>query len=119
MRKPRASLNLLSLENKIVPSVSVTSSKGNLTITGDNQMNSVFLSGQGSALKVYVVEGQNVLPALTAAGGNPAAWEIPTYSRGTFNVTGSINVTMGSNNDLVLFTWNDGSTTNNAITVGM
>src|SRR5262249_45111761 len=108
MRKFRSRLNLLSLENRLTPAVTVAYSGGNLDINGDDVSNTVLISGGGSGINVYVVPGVDLAGSL---GGNPAPYETPTYFRGTFNVTGHLDVNMGKMNDYVLCTFNDGSTT--------
>jgi len=104
MRKSRTRLGLLALENRLTPSASVAFQSGGLTVTGDNTSNTVALVGSAGAMKVYVVSGQNLFQAFSNnPAGTLAAITTPANNRGTYNLTGNINVTMGNSNDFVLF----------------
>jgi hypothetical protein len=108
MRKTRTRLlNVLALENRLTPAATVSFTSGSLYITGDNAPNTVLLSGTAGAIKVHVVPGQNVRDSILGAGGNPAAFEVAQFNKGTYNVTGNIYVTMGNSADFVLVTLDD------------
>ena len=72
----RARLRLEALETRTNPNATVSLVAGNLTIVGDNTPNGVELFG--SPISVYV-------------NGDPY---------GPFNVTGNVNIILGSSDDL-------------------
>jgi len=120
MRTTRRTLRLLALEDRLAPAATVSFASGSLNITGDNTSNTVVLSGQGGAMKVFVAPGDLFLPYFNNPAGTLAAIEgNPANNRGTFNLTGNINVTMGNSQDFVLFVTDDGGTIPGNITVSL
>ncbi|MBX7105897.1 MAG: hypothetical protein K1X57_17570 [Gemmataceae bacterium] len=100
--KTRTAMNLLSLENRLTPSASISLVNGNLTVTGDNTSNTIVViqqAGNPTNLEVYVSAGQ--WPSTNIAGLYAKSVPSDPSYRGTYNATGTVYLNGGNSNDQV------------------
>lgn len=115
--KTRTALNLLNLENRITPAATISLLNGNLTITGDNNTNTIVAKQVAGTSNIEVYVRPDLVPSVNLSG--LLAQSIPSNSayRGTYTATGTLTINSGNSRDQVVVFIPGGSTLSNNIRI--